>query len=149
MGSMMINEAARYEASCNCGLVQLTLFQRPEFINDCNCSLCSKSGAIWGYFSRTDVEISGPTHTFERNDRSLPAVQIHFCGSCGSTTHWSLTKAYLKEAGDVDRMGVNMRLFDSDQLAGIELRFPDGRAWNGEGEYEYRRKTIILGADSY
>jgi len=42
-----------------------------------------------------------------------------------------------------------MRLFDSDQLAGVEVRFPDGKVWSGEGEYEYRRETIILGAVGY
>ena len=145
----MISDTAKYNASCHCGSVQVTLTQRPEFINDCNCSLCSKSGGVWGYFSWSDVEISGPTQTYERNDRSSPVVQIHFCSSCGSTTHWSLTETYLEKSGHVDRMGVNMRLFDSDQLTGVEVRFPDGKAWSGEGEYEYRRETIVLGTDGY
>jgi hypothetical protein len=26
-------------------------------------------------------------------------------------------------------MGVNMRLFETDMLAGIELRFPNGKDW--------------------
>jgi hypothetical protein len=144
-----MGDTEQYEAHCHCGSVKITLEKRPEFINDCNCSLCSKSGSIWGYFSWSNVEISGSTHTYTRSDRSLPAVQVHFCSLCGSTTHWSLTEAYIEKLGHVDRMGVNMRLFDGDQLSGVEVRFPDGRNWNGEGDQEYRRKAIVLGADAY
>jgi hypothetical protein len=42
-------------------------------------------------------------------------------------------------------MGVNMRLADDRDLAGIELRFPDGRAWSGDGDFTYVRDPLILG----
>jgi hypothetical protein len=38
-----------------------------------------------------------------------------------------------------------MRLADEKDLAGIELRYPDGRAWAGEGEFAYVRDARILG----
>ena len=38
-----------------------------------------------------------------------------------------------------------MRLADESDLAGIELRFPDGRAWSGEGGFGYVREARILG----
>ena len=41
-------------------------------------------------------------------------------------------------------MGVNMWLADSRDLAGIELRFPDGKSWPGHGEFSYVRKARIL-----
>jgi len=41
-------------------------------------------------------------------------------------------------------MGVNMRLFDEDKLSGVELRFPDGKNWSGQGEYTYRKRAVIL-----
>jgi hypothetical protein len=42
-------------------------------------------------------------------------------------------------------MGVNMRLADESDLAGIELRYPDGQAWSGEGGFTYVREARILG----
>ena len=99
-----------YMAHCHCGSVTIILKKRPDFINDCNCSLCSKSGGIWGYFSWSEVEVFGSTQTYVRRDRSLPVVQVHSCSLCGSTTHWSLTEAYLKKSGQVDRMGLNLSL---------------------------------------
>jgi hypothetical protein len=42
-------------------------------------------------------------------------------------------------------MGVNMRLADERDLAGIELRYPDGQAWSGEGDFGYVREPRIIG----
>lgn len=42
-------------------------------------------------------------------------------------------------------LGVNMRLADEQDLAGVELRYPDGRAWSGDGEFGYVREASILG----
>ncbi len=42
--------------------------------------------------------------------------------------------------GEVDLMGVNMRLFDPAQLSGLKLSFPDGRGWSGEGAWGYARE---------
>ena len=36
--------------SCLCGQVRIEIPKRPDFINECNCTLCSKSGLRWGLF---------------------------------------------------------------------------------------------------
>jgi hypothetical protein len=36
--------------SCLCGQVHVTVQTRPEYVNERNCTLCSKTGARWGYF---------------------------------------------------------------------------------------------------
>jgi hypothetical protein len=41
-------------------------------------------------------------------------------------------------------MGANMRLFDSEELTGISLHFPDGKAWSGQGEFGMRRDSNIF-----
>ncbi|MBB3952659.1 hypothetical protein GGQ76_003979 [Aureimonas jatrophae] len=41
-------------------------------------------------------------------------------------------------------MGVNMALAEAKDLAGLELRYPDGRSWTGEGPFGYRREPRIL-----
>ena len=42
-------------------------------------------------------------------------------------------------------MGVNMWLADERDLAGIEVRYPDGQAWPGIGEFGYVREPRIIG----
>ena len=130
--------------SCLCGHVSLTIEQRPDFINECNCALCGKSGARWGYFHPTQVTVAGSTSGFSRGDKPDPSAEIHFCPTCGSTTHFTLTESAVAKFGN-GMMGVNMWLADEADLAGIELRYPDGRGWAGAGEFGYYREARIIG----
>ncbi len=132
-------------ATCQCGAVQVALENAPEFINDCNCSLCSRAKANWGYFNPSKVTVNGVTSIYVRPDRETPAVEIHACQSCNITTHWVLTHAYQEQHGGNPQMGVNMFLFPQEDLPGVEIRFPDGAAWSGEGPYRFRRDSYVIG----
>jgi hypothetical protein len=131
--------------NCLCGAVSVTIDARPEFINDCNCSLCRKSGAAWGYFPSASATATGTTVSFVRRDKAVPSVEIHSCASCAATTHFVLTSAFRERNEGVDVVGVNMRLFEPEDLDGVEVRFPNGRDWPGEGPYGYRRAAITIG----
>jgi hypothetical protein len=130
--------------SCHCGQVRLETAKRPDYIHECNCTLCSKAGARWGYFHPSEVEVEGTAAGYCREDKDDPSALIRFCPKCGSTTHFVLTESAVAKHGNVV-MGVNMRLADESDLAGIELRYPDGRAWSGEGAFGYVREARILG----
>jgi hypothetical protein len=125
---------------CHCRAVRITLRTKPEYVNDCNCSLCSNAGALWGYFSPSDVWIDGETQNYVRVDRKQPGVSVHFCGTCGATTHWSPLPRFPQTM-----MGANMRLFDPGELFGVELRFPNGRNWDGRSAYGYVRDHLVCG----
>ena len=132
-------------ATCLCGAVCVTIDAPPAFINDCNCSLCRKSGGAWGYFAPEAVTATGQTITIARTDKPSAAVDVHSCAACGATTHWVRTQAFVDQHGANDMVGVNMRLFDPDELTGVEVHFPDGKAWNGESTYGFRRPSIRIG----
>lgn len=130
--------------SCLCGQIRLEVTKRPDFIHECNCTLCAKSGARWGYFSPAEVTVEGAAKGYCRADKDDPSAQIRFCETCGATTHFNLTASAVAKFGNT-MMGVNMLLADENDLAGIELRFPDGRAWQGAGEFGFVRKARIIG----
>jgi hypothetical protein len=130
--------------ACLCGRVRIESSKRPDYINECNCSFCSKAGARWSYFHPSDIRIAGVTQGYCREDKEDPAAELHFCATCGATTHFVLTASAVSRFGNV-QMGVNMRLGDEADFAGIALRFPDGRAWAGEGGFGYVRETRIIG----
>jgi hypothetical protein len=133
--------------NCLCGQVRLEVAKRPDFINECNCTLCSKSGARWAYFHPSDVSVEGTTGKYSRKDKDDPSAEIHFCGRCGSTTHFRLTESAKAKFGDV-QMGVNMLLANESDLAGIELRYPDGRNWSGGSDFGYVREPRVIGPTS-
>lgn len=130
--------------SCLCGQLRVTTAKRPDYINACNCTLCSKAGARWGYFHPSEVGVEGVAQAYRRHDKADPVAEIRFCATCGSTTHWVFTPSAVARFGD-SMMGVNMLLADEGELAGIEMRYPDGRAWRGEGDFGYVREARIIG----
>lgn len=131
--------------SCHCGAIRLTVGRQPDFLHACNCSLCRKAGAWWGYLHPDEVAAEGPTLSFSRTDKAEPGVAVHFCPTCGSTTHFRLTPAAVARHGDV-QIGVNFRLAADSDLAGLELRFPDGQGWSGSGPFGYVRAAERLGS---
>ena len=131
------------ELKCLCGEVRVRLAERPSFIHECNCSLCRKSGAQWSYLEPSGVSVEGETISYRREDKEVPAAELHSCRTCGATTHFVLTEAVVAEHGNT-MMGVNMRLADGDDLRGIELRYPDGASWTGAGEFDYVREPVTL-----
>lgn len=133
------------ELSCLCGQLRIQIKTKPAFINECNCLLCSKTGARWSYFHPADVSVEGAALSYCREDKDDPAARIHFCGKCGSTTHFTLTESAISKFGNV-QLGVNMRLADESALSGIELRYPDGRAWPGAGDFGYVQEARIIGS---
>ena len=132
--------------SCHCGRLRVRVSKRPDFVHACNCSLCRASGAHWGYFHPSEVEVEGSAQGYSRQDKPEPAACIQFCATCGATTHFTLTPAAVAKFGDVV-IGVNMLLADERDLAGVELRFPDGQSWSGEGHFTYLRAPRILGPE--
>ena len=131
--------------TCICGAVCISIEAAPEYINDCNCGLCRKSGAAWSYFGTGQVVVTGETISYLRGDKDNPFACVHSCTTCGATTHFTLSEAFQDENPTVDMIGVNMRLFEADALQGVEVRFPNGRDWGGEGAFDYRREAHTIG----
>jgi hypothetical protein len=129
---------------CLGGQIRIQTLKRPDFINECNCTLCGKTGACWAYFQPSDIVIEGTTKGYSRGDKEDPAAEVQFCANCGSTTHFILTASAISKFGNV-QLGVNMRLADEKDLAGIELRYPNGRAWPGHGGFDYVQEARIIG----
>ena len=121
--------------SCHCGAVTIRLADAPGHMNDCNCTLCTKVGALWGYFAGAEIAIEGETRSYTRADVERPTARIHFCGRCGATTHWLPA-----ERDASDRAGVNMWLFEPGELTGIEVRYPT----DAHGTRPARSPTIAL-----
>ncbi len=130
--------------TCHCKAITIEVAHRPEYVNFCDCSLCAKVGGAWGYYTSSDVKIAGPSQSYRRSDIDSPAVEIHFCGQCGTTTHWVLT-----EHCEGDQLGVNVRLFDPGELKGVEGRTLDGRNWTGETPADHRRPIGTIGHDVF
>ena len=130
--------------TCHCGAVSVEVAHKPDYVNFCDCTLCAKTGGAWGYYATSDVAVKGATQSYRRRDYEHPAVEIQFCGQCGTTTHWLLT-----EHVEEDQLGVNIRLFEPSDLEGIEARILDGRNWTGATPAEHRAPIGTIGENVF
>lgn len=106
---------------CHCGAVHITIPRTPKYINECNCSLCAKLGGRWCYFGVDEVTIEaapGATAGYVRADLGEETyLSTHHCTTCGTLTHWSPLPGRA-----IDYMGVNVRVFGVEEMAGVEVR---------------------------
>ena len=106
---------------CPCGGVTVEVPGAPAYLNSCNCSLCFRLGALWGYFDPADVTVAGETRPFARTDIEQ-WLETNFCPACSAVVSWTAVRDLGKP-----RMGVNMRLFEPEDLFGLPVRFGEGR----------------------
>jgi hypothetical protein len=106
--------------------VQVTASRTPDYVNECNCSLCAKSGWRGIYFGSDEVRISGELDSYKRSDLAEAMITIFRCARCGIPTHWEPLSS-----PPHDRIGLNARLFDPIVLEGLQIRQIDGRSWDG------------------
>jgi len=129
--------------NCKCGAVTLEVARKPDFIHECNCTLCTGAVARWGYYHPDEVAVGGTTSGHRRTDKPTANAEVHACRTCEATTHFVMTEEVIALHGNT-MMGVNMWLADPADLAGVEVRYPDGLAWSGQGEWEYVREATVL-----
>ena len=84
-------------AACHCGAVKFEIADPPEWVLDCNCTVCRRYGALWTYFrdpaTRAKLLMTpdaGTTDTYTWLDAD---IAFHRCRVCGCVTHMVALKA--------------------------------------------------------
>ena len=72
-----------YKGSCHCGAVAFEVEGELSAVVACNCSICSRKGALLWAVPRSDLRLTGSgdgmgTYVFNRH-----AIQHRFCRNCG------------------------------------------------------------------
>ena len=122
---------------CHCGATQITLPHPPARAGRCNCTYCSRAGAVWGYYGEGDLTIV--SNEGERTYSASGMNMHHFCGACGMQTwgdspDWS--SLYNADGTPKDGVGgmptarsysVNLNLIDDFDWGSVTVDEYDGR----------------------
>ena len=126
-------------ASCHCGAVRIALPEHPSAGTECNCSYCSRTGAVWAYYEPGKLQFL--SRDGERMYSTNPDIhQHHFCGTCGMQT-WGESPDWgsmynddgTPKNGDPNsfptarKLGLNLKLVDDLDWSRIKVSKVDGR----------------------
>jgi hypothetical protein len=107
--------------TCHCGAIRIELPAPPETVTDCNCSVCRRYGALWAFYTIDNVRVTGHPENTVAYIWGQKTIRTLHCRICGCVTHWES----LDPASD-DRVGINIRNFDPEDVGGYRVRRFDG-----------------------
>ena len=107
--------------SCHCKRIQLSISEEPEFLTECNCSLCRRYGALWAYFSPSSVKLRCQEAQLRQYIQGDKTLAVNACNTCFCITHWHT----LQEQANA-KMGVNFRLAQESLSQQYTIRHLDG-----------------------
>lgn len=119
----MMNEEKKqaYEGQCHCGRIKYSVTFLPDTVTICNCSICRRYNAVWGYFRRDQVKLDIADEAeaaYQWNDRMINFIHCRFCGSI---THYEDIERMPKS-----RLAINFRMCPDDVWKDIRIRRFDG-----------------------
>jgi hypothetical protein len=116
------------KGSCHCKATQFEVSGAPESVLSCNCSYCSKRGALWAYYTPATFRLTTARDRVATFQWKSYTVQHHFCPVCGCTTY-SESPDWRSGKPDYDnpQVSVNARLFDDFDLATVPINEVDGK----------------------
>ena len=80
----MADESTPIRSSCHCGAITVIVPRLPDHINHCQCTICRRYGAAWGYYHPDEVKIetkpNAVTKQYIWGDRD---ISFNFCDTCG------------------------------------------------------------------
>jgi hypothetical protein len=115
------------KGSCHCGETKFEVSEAPASVTRCTCSLCSKRGALWAYYTPAQFRLTTSAENGATYRWGSRTVKHNFCANCGCGTYsespdWSTGKPDF----DNPRVGVNSRLLDDFDLDAVAVEMIDG-----------------------
>jgi hypothetical protein len=110
-----------HSGQCHCGNVTLTIRRLTNDATKCNCSLCRRYAALWGYLTDSEVSVAVGEFGLKSYEHGDRCISFKHCANCGCVTHYTSTP----RSGS-DRVAVNYNMFSSDLIESIRVRCFDG-----------------------
>jgi hypothetical protein len=111
----------KYEGSCHCGDVAFEVEGELEGAMECNCSLCSRRGALLWFVGENDLRLLTPEKNLGIYTFNKHAIKHRFCKKCGIHTYGE----GVDPSGKAMR-AINVRCFPDLDLAALPVKHFDG-----------------------
>jgi len=112
-----------YRGSCHCGRVAFEVEGALTLAIACNCSICSRKGALLWAVPRDSLRLHAPADALGTYSFNKHVIDHRFCRTCGMHPYPE------GKAGAVDRsVYINIRCLEGLNLASVPVQEFDGRS---------------------
>ena len=117
-------DARTYSGGCHCGAVSFDVELDPATALKCNCSICTKLGAVWAFAPRTRFVLKSGAAGQGDYQFHKKALHHRFCTACG-------IESYAEGAmpDGTPTVGINLRCVE-----GIDVDKLSPRPWDGRSQ---------------
>jgi hypothetical protein len=112
-----------YRGSCHCGAVTFEADLDPAQAGSCNCSICTKKGAVHQRVTQDRFRLLSGQDDLQLYQFNKKIARHQFCSHCGIHT-------FANPRSAPDQVVINLRCLDEfDDFAQTPLNLIDGRNW--------------------
>jgi hypothetical protein len=119
-----------YHGSCHCGRVQFEVDAKPTRLSQCNCSMCSKKGAL--YVPTAEIEalrITAGESELTSYQFNTKKATHYYCRHCG-------VHPFHRPRTDPTRWSANARCLTDLDIASLPITTFDGQHWDAAARAE-------------
>jgi hypothetical protein len=111
-----------YKGSCHCGNIAFEVDGELTQVVSCNCSICSRKGALLWAVTRDKLRLLNPERGIGRYTFNNHVIEHRFCETCG-------IHPYAEHAGEDERTAyINVRCLEGIDPASFPALNFDGRS---------------------
>ena len=110
------------EAACHCGAVRFEIAEPPQWVLDCNCSVCRRSGYLHLIVPRERFRLLRGAGELAEYRFNTGAACHYFCRHCG-------IKSFYVPRSHPDAISVHARCLEPGTLGEFDVQAFDGANW--------------------
>lgn len=113
-----------YVGGCHCGRIAFEVEGEIDQLYECNCSICSKRGALHWFVPADQMRLKTPDDAASTYLFNKRAIRHRFCATCGVAPYGQGEKP-----GAGPMFAINARCLESVDLKAVPVTQVDGRSF--------------------
>jgi len=118
-----MTEVKTYTGGCHCGKVRFEVKVDLGRVVSCNCSICSKTGAMLAFVPSENLTILSGQESLTDYQFNKKVVHHLFCSTCGIRSFGRGVGP-----GGKEMCAINVRCLDDVDIAGLSVTQFDGKS---------------------
>ena len=111
-----------YKGGCHCGQIVFKVEGDLQQVTECNCSICSKRGALMWFVPQVNFHLTTPVENYATYTFNKHKIMHRFCPKCGCAPFGEAASS-----SGVAMVAINVRCLEDLDLSALKVDHFDGR----------------------